>query len=269
MDLNTNRGNKMAANLPLDDESMTASFSSNGGGKSLTRLLKENNCLTELLPYERFLKYGPETLTDSELLAVLIRTGTKHSSPLEIGRRVLSLSPGKSRGLNALHHLSLKELMRLDGVGTVKAVQLKCVAELSRRMSLEKTAPSERFHKACDIAEHYMELLRHEEKEKVILISLNTTCMLLDESVISIGTVNQALLSPREVFRQALRVGAVMIILVHNHPGGDPTPSNADIAVTNTMLVAGKAIGIRLADHIIIGDRTYTSFREQGLLKED
>ena len=256
------------SNKSHTDDTMESVFSQESkGGKSLTRFIRENSALADVLPYERFLRFGPESLTDSELLAILIRTGTKKSTPLEIGRRVLCLSPGRKRGLNALYHLSLNDLKRLDGVGEVKAVQLKCVAELSRRMSLENTAPKERFHNAAEIADYYMEQLRHEDREKVILISLNTSCMLLDESVISIGTVNQALLSPREVFRQALRVGAVMIILVHNHPGGDPTPSHADLAITSTMLTAGQAIGIKLVDHIIIGDRTYTSFQEQGLLK--
>lgn len=218
------------------------------------------------MPYERFLNSGPESLTDSELLAIIIRTGTARNKPTDIARKILSSGNLKEHGLRSLYHLSIAELMNMDGIGEVKAVKIKCIAELSRRMAAELTTISLDFNRPDTIAKHYMEQLRHEEREKVLLLSLDTRLSLLSESVISLGTVNESLLSPREVYIEAVRNKAVNIILLHNHPGGNVLPSKADICVTDRIREAGALIGIKLIDHIIIGDNSYMSFSEKKLL---
>lgn len=234
--------------------------------KSLAALLREDFYTESELPYERFVNCGAKALTDEELLAVMLRTGSKASSPLDIGRKILHMNSNRSKGLSVLHKLTLSELMELDGIGEVKAVRLKCCAEIARRIHKEQNSKDYVFNTPSSIANYYMEQLRHNDREHVILLSLDTKGCMIDESVLSIGTVNRALLSPREVFIQALRARAVNIVLIHNHPAGDPSPSKADIDVTKAVVKLGEALELKLFDHIIIGDNKYMSFYEQGLL---
>ena len=229
-------------------------------------LMSEDVTFSDMLPYERFMKFGPGSLSDTELLAVIIRTGSSNSTPIDIARNVLSLGCGKERGLNCLHRASFKELTGVDGIGKVKAVQLKCIAEMAVRMARCSTFSSLDCSRPSDIADHYMEQLRHEDRERVILLCLNNRLRLIEEVLLSIGTVNSASLSPRDVFIHALKSGATGIVLIHNHPGGNPTPSRADVAITNKIRESGSMLDIMLRDHIIIGDKSYYSFQEKGLL---
>lgn len=233
---------------------------------SFNSMLAKNCIYKEMLPYERFLAYGPESLTDAELLAIIIRTGTKDASPIDIAGRILAIEKGKESGLNSLFTLSVDELKKVHGVGEVKAVKLKCIAELSKRMSAQIAKCSIDCSDPSQVASYYMEKMRHEDKEKVLLLCLNNRNRLLEESVLSIGTVNSTTLSPRDVFIKALRSGASNVLLLHNHPGGDPTPSRADITITNKIRESGSMLDINLVDHIIIGDKTYTSLYQKGLL---
>ena len=235
-------------------------------GTSLKNRLQENDNYRNSLPYERFMTFGPGSLTEEELLAIIIRTGTRTATPMEIAAKVLSIGGAREQGLNSLYHVSLQELMKIDGIGEVKAVKLKCLAELSRRMASDRTMKKLIFTEPESIAAHYMEQLRHEEKEQVLLISLNHRMKLVDETVISVGTVNSSLLSSRDIFIHALRQGAVNILILHNHPGGDPTPSGADLLITDKIRRAGQLLDIKLLDHIIIGDHSYVSFKEKKLL---
>lgn len=220
----------------------------------------------ESLPYERFEKFGAKALTDAELLAIIIRTGSKDSSPVDIAKNVLSLGHGREKGLNALNSLSVRELMTINGIGSVKAVKLKCLAELSRRMSLNGMGALADCSVPSEIAGRYMETLRHEEKEKTMVLCLNNRLKLIDEVLLSIGTANSAFISPRDVFIHALKAGACNVVLLHNHPGGDPTPSRNDTDITNKIRKSGMMLDINLLDHIIIGDKTYFSYAEKGLL---
>lgn len=220
----------------------------------------------DMLPYERFMRFGPESLTDAELLAIIIRTGSSSCSPIEIARNVLALGYGKEKGLNCLYRASVDELKGINGIGEVKAVRLKCIAEIAMRMSMKSASYSLNCCKPSDVALCYMEKLRHEEREKVILLCLNNKLRLIEEILLSIGTVNSASLSPRDVYMHALKSGASGIILIHNHPGGDPSPSRADVAITNKIRESGIMLDIALRDHIIIGDKSYYSFEEKGLL---
>jgi len=216
-------------------------------------------------PYERFLTSGAHTLSDAELLAIILRTGTHGASSLVLAEEVLRRHEGFN-GLIGLQHLSMKQLMDIKGVGQVKAVQLKCIGELSRRMT--KTAAYERlnFGHPTTIATYYMEDMRHQEQEVLLGIMLDTKNSFLGDVEISKGTVNASLISPREIFLHALAHKSVNIILLHNHPSGDPTPSSEDIKVTKQIRLAGDLIGIKLLDHIIIGDQKYISFCEEGLM---
>lgn len=229
-------------------------------------MLAEGDVYKDMLPYERFLAFGPESLTDTELLAIIIRTGTKDASPVDIAGRILAMGKGKESGLNSLFTLSVDELKSIHGVGEVKAVKLKCLAELTKRMSAQMSRSSIDCSDPSQVASYYMEKMRHEDKEKVLLLCLNNRNRLLEESVLSIGTVNSASLSPRDVFIRALKSGASNVLILHNHPGGDPSPSRADITITNKIRESGNMLDINLVDHIIIGDKTYTSLYEKGLL---
>ena len=212
-------------------------------------LLKENADTTR--PYEKCLLYGAESLTDDQLLAVIIRTGTREKSCLELAMEVLRLKTGRADILG-LMSLTIPELMTIPGIGQVKAIQLKCVGELSKRIATRRAESGLSFKDPGTIADYYMERLRHEEKENLFLLMLDTKFKLLGEERISVGTVDFAVVSVRELFLAAMRHRAVQIILVHNHPSGDPQPSEADINITRRVFTAGEMMGIKLLDHIVI-----------------
>lgn len=218
------------------------------------------------LPYDKFLRYGAEHLTERELLAIILRTGTKDKSALELAGDVLSLARYPREGLLGLYDVSLEELIQIKGIGLVKAVKLKCLTELSMRISRANAKEGLLFNSPSLVAQYFMESLRHRETECVILVSLDTRGRMLGEKKISDGSVKMSLLSPREIFLEALRVKAVNILLVHNHPSGDPTPSKLDRDVTSNISKLGKMMDILLLDHIIIGDNRYSSFKELGYL---
>lgn len=215
-------------------------------------------------PYEKCWHSGASSLTDAELLSVILRTGSRGEPALELSRRVLSLST--EEGLLGIYHLSLAELVKVRGIGKVKAIQLKCIAELSRRIAKTQAGSSLSFSDPETVAEYYMEDFRHEEQEKLLLLLLNSKGRLLGEEVISKGTVNATLISPREIFLCAFRYHAVSIILLHNHPSGNPTPSEEDRLMTQRVKESGILLGIELLDHIVIGDHKAVSFRREGLI---
>ena len=212
-------------------------------------------------PYEKCLTWGAERLSDAELIAVILRTGSKGVSALELSRNVLAQD---KKGLLGIYHMSISDLQKIRGLGKVKAVQLKCIAELSRRISRAGISESISFHDPAAVAEYYMETLRHEEQEVLVLTMLNSKGKLIRDTVISRGTVNASLISPREIFIEAIRQQAVSILLLHNHPSGVPDPSRDDVLLTERVKRAGAMLGIELLDHIIIGDRQAVSRREQG-----
>ena len=199
-------------------------------------------------PYEKCEQYGAENLTDAELLAVLLRTGTKGENSLRLAQK----------------QWTVEQLRQVRGIGKVKAIQIRCLAELARRMAKAEALEGLDFSSPNTIARYYMEDMRHRQKEVMKLLLLNTKARLIGASDISVGTVNATLVSPRELFLEALKKNAVSIILLHNHPSGDPTPSQEDILLTQRVRKAGDLIGIELLDHIIIGDNRYISLREKG-----
>lgn len=216
----------------------------------------------QLQPYERCWRLGAEALSDAELLSVLLRSGTEGETALALSARLLGELP--SHSLAGLYHVSLQDLRQIRGIGKVKAVQLKCAAEISRRIARERVSPRVSFQDADTVAEYYMEELRHAEQEQILLLMLDSKGGLLGEKVISLGTVNGSLISPREIFLTALSYHAVSIILLHNHPSGDPTPSEEDIMLTKRIGECGMLMEIHLLDHIIIGDRRAVSLFREG-----
>lgn len=219
------------------------------------------------LPYDKFLKSGAESLTDAELLAVMLRTGTKDKNPVELGREILGMC-GSRWGLLGLHHYTLKELKKIPGIGQVKAVQLLCIAEIAKRIANQQASCNLSFTQPVTVAEYYMERMRHRDTEQVILIMLDGKNRLLRDEVLSTGTVNASLISVRDIMIKALREEASAIILLHNHPSGDATPSRQDVIMTDRIKKVSDMVDIPLVDHIIIGDRQYTSFKQEGLLRE-
>lgn len=213
-------------------------------------------------PYEKCEKFGAENLTDAELLAILIRTGTKGENSLELSRRLL-YENGCRNGLAGIHKWTLDELIQIKGIGKVKAIQLICLSELSKRLARTDAVGKLDFSSPHTIADYYMEDMRHRTREVLKLIFLNTRCKLIGECIVSEGTIDSALVSPRELFIESFRRNAYGIILLHNHPGGDPTPSREDVAVTRRIYEAGELLGIRLFDHIIIGDHRFVSMKEK------
>lgn len=214
------------------------------------------------LPYERFLRFGADNLTEAELLAIIIRTGTRTQSALQLAEQVLKLAKPPKEGLLGLYDVTLEELTNISGIGKVKAVKLKCLTELSMRMSMARAKEGINFNSSGQVAAYFMEKLRHRQTECVVLVCLNAKGQMLCEKKLSEGSVNMSLISPREIFIAALENKAVNIILIHNHPSGDPTPSKSDIALTQNVLELGMKMDMPLLDHIVIGDNSYISFRE-------
>lgn len=230
----------------------------------------KNNCKIKELsvderPYEKCERYGAAHLTNEELLAVLLRTGTKGMNSLELARHILHGNTGENGILN-IHRLNLKKLYDIKGIGKVKAIQILCISELAKRLAKESAKEGLIFNIPSTIADYYMEEMRHQKQEIIKLLMLNTKTKLIGEANISKGTVNASLISPRELFITALENNAVSIILLHNHPSGDPTPSQEDMLLTKRVYDAGKMIGIDLLDHIIIGNNCYISFSEEKLM---
>lgn len=220
----------------------------------------------ENLPYEKFEHIGAEHMTESELLAIILRTGTKEKSALQLAEEVLSTTSAKGKGLLGLYDTSVEDLQKIKGIGHVKAVKLKCLTELTVRISRARAKKELSFCNAASVADYFMEKLRHRNTECVILISLDIKGGLIREQKLSDGSVRMSLISPREIFIEALHNRAVNILLIHNHPSGDPTPSHTDIELTKTVSRLGELLGVPLLDHIIIGDHSYASLRELGEL---
>ena len=216
-------------------------------------------------PYEKCFQSGAEVLSDAELISVLIKSGTESASSLDIARQILTMPDG-SMNILALQHRSAASLMKVPGIGMVKAVTLKCVAEIAKRTATAKYTKGIDFRMAADIAAYYGESLKHLDVEKTKLISLNASNRPICDQIVSSGLVNQTLISAREVFKLAMENSAVRIVLMHNHPGGHPAPSRQDMEMTRRIREAGELMDIELLDHIIIGDSSYFSFKEEKLL---
>ena len=214
-------------------------------------------------PYEKLETLGPGFLSDAELLAIIIKNGSRFEKSTDLAMRLLNLHPS---GLLGLHHLSLEQMKKVHGIGRVKAIQLKALTEIAKRMSKADYSQRVAIGSPASVAAMYMEEMRHLDREHMKIVLLDTKYNIIGEYTLSVGTVNSSLIQPREVFIHALKRDAVNIILLHNHPSGNPEPSPQDIDVTKRVQEAGDLIGVRVLDHIIVGDGRYTSLKAQGYL---
>ncbi len=213
-------------------------------------------------PYEKCFETGAENLSDKELLTVLIRSGNKDFRADEIALELIEMC-GKE-GLSALPALCIGDFMKIPGIGKVKAVQLSCVIELGKRISSTKKPWGNKFSSSAQIAEYYIPRLAGKTKEQLHVLVLDVKNRVIKDEIISIGNVNSSICDPREVMSFALKANGVNIILMHNHPSGDPTPSQDDILTTDRVFKAGKLLGINLLDHIIIGRDCFISLKGDG-----
>jgi len=213
-------------------------------------------------PRERLIGHGPESLTNQELIAIILRTGTKDESVLQLSQKLIQ----HFDGLRMLKHASLEELTSLKGIGKAKAIQLLASLELGRRIATLQEVERYVIRSPEDGANYVMEEMRFLSQEHFVCIYLNTKNQVLFRKTIFIGSLNSSIVHPREVFKEALKRSAASIICVHNHPSGDPTPSREDIDVTKRLVECGKMMGIELLDHIIIGEKRYVSLKEKGYM---
>lgn len=219
-------------------------------------------------PYERCEKYGPESLTDAQLLAILLRTGSSRQSALELSQSILCMDGQGGKGLGNLFHMKYPDFSRIPGIGKVKAVTLLAAVELARRLAMTRSEKTLVFNDVDSVASYYIPALSHEEQEHLYCLFLDTRNGLIKELCLTKGTVNSSLASTRDIMREALRYGAVKIIIMHNHPSGDPSPSGVDIEVTKKINQACRLLDLELIDHIVIGDHRYTSMYACGIIDD-
>lgn len=212
-------------------------------------------------PREKMILNGVSSLSDAELLAILIRTGNKELNAIQLARLIID----KVDNIRYLQDITLEELNSIKGIGISKATQIKAALELGRRIASYRP-PKYKIKNPWDIYKYYMESLRYQYKEIFKIVLLNTKNEIITDIDISIGTLNSSLVHPREVFREAIRRSSNKIILLHNHPSGNAEPSKEDKNVTKRLKECGDLIGVEVIDHIIIGDGVYFSFKENMLI---
>lgn len=214
-------------------------------------------------PYEKFMSLGEAALTDADLLAIILKTGTKNKTSLDVAYEILN---GHHNNLLNLYELSYEELMKFDGIGRIKAIQLKAIAELSRRISRTNSGYSLSLNNSDSVARYYMENLRHNKNENFICAYFDSKNHFLGDCNLAVGSYNCAYVEEREILRVGLEKRASTIIMIHNHPSGDCTPSQADVDMTLKVKEKVDFFGFILRDHIIIGDNRYFSFYEHNII---
>ncbi len=213
-------------------------------------------------PREKLMNRGAEALSNAELLAILLRTGTQEESVMRLAERIL-IEAGED-GLGGLAHSSIESLMKRKGVGEAKAITIAAALELGKRVAVGDSKKRVIIRSSDDIANYMMPRLRYCDREHFYAILLNAKNHIIASPLISIGTLSESLVHPRELFKEAINHSSSSIILVHNHPSGDPSPSREDIMMTRRIIEGGRLLNIQILDHVIIGDNTYISLREQG-----
>lgn len=211
-------------------------------------------------PRERMLFHGAETLGNAELLAILLGTGSRGCSAVDLADRMLK----HFGGANKLVEADLQELIDMPGIGLAKATQLKAAIEFGRRIARMSSATRPQLLTPEDAANYMMDRLRFERREHFVVLHLDSKSRLIGEEVASIGSLNASIVHPREIFKTALKRSAAAIICLHNHPSGDPTPSFEDIEVTSRLVEAGQLLGVEVLDHIVIGENCFLSMKEKG-----
>jgi DNA repair protein RadC len=213
-------------------------------------------------PRERLLKYGPDALSNAELLAIILRTGSKKENVVNMCSRILS-----EYNIKQLSQANVVKLTQMHGIGMAKATQIAAVFELARKLEGFTDEPKRKIKSPADVYSLLYPKMREQKREKLVALLLDTKNQIIREETISIGSLNANIVHPREVFKAALMESSASVILSHNHPSGDPTPSREDIAVTEKLVEGGKMLGIEVLDHVIIGDGRYVSLKDEGLVR--
>jgi DNA repair protein RadC len=213
-------------------------------------------------PRERLLKYGPEALSNAELLAIILRTGTQKENIINLCSRIFS-----EYSIKQLSQANISKLTEIHGIGNAKAAQIAAVFELARKLEGFTDEPRRKIRSPADVYSLLYPKMREQKRERLVALLLDTKNQVLREEVISIGSLNANIVHPREVFKAALMESCASVILSHNHPSGDPTPSREDIAVTEKLIEGGKLLGIDVLDHVVIGEGRYVSLKDEGYVK--
>jgi DNA repair protein RadC len=213
-------------------------------------------------PRERLLKYGPEALSNAELLAIILRTGTQKENIVNLCSRIFS-----EYSIKQLSQANVSKLTEIHGIGNAKAAQIAAVFELARKLEGFTDEPRRKIRSPADVYSLLYPKMREQKRERLVALLLDTKNQVLREEVISIGSLNANIVHPREVFKAALMESCASVILSHNHPSGDPTPSREDIAVTEKLIEGGKLLGIDVLDHVVIGEGRYVSLKDEGYVR--
>jgi DNA repair protein RadC len=213
-------------------------------------------------PRERLLQHGPQPLTEAELLGILLGKGTRKKTAIDLARELLD----QYESLQKLFSRSPSELMKIKGIGPAKAAILSAAFELVRRIQSQEVVPRASFRRSSDVANRFLPLMRDLRKEVFKILLLNRANRLIKEVTISEGTLEASIVHPRDVFREALLELAAGVILIHNHPSGNPSPSEEDLRITKQLVEAGRLLGIKVYDHIILAGESYRSLADDGLM---
>ena len=213
-------------------------------------------------PRERLIRNGAKTLTDAELLGIILVKGLKGKSSIEIAKTLLS----KTRTLRRLDDLSFSEMTAIRGIGSAKFAQIKAALEIGKRLLQESSPVMKKIYNARDVADYYRAHMRDLKKEVFKLILLDIKNKIMKDVTISEGSLTESLVHPREVLNEIVRESAASVIFLHNHPSGESKPSEKDLEITKRLVDACKIIGVKVLDHIIIGDGSFTSFAQEGLI---
>lgn len=236
--------------------------------KMRASLLRPNEPIKEWLederPRETLAKNGPKNLSDTELLAIILRMGSPGASAVDLARAILK----KFGSLRKLDSVSVAEFQSVDGVGVAKAAQIKAALEIGKRFLKEKTNPKKKIKTVEDVVNYFQPYLRDLKKEIFKALLLDGRNKILSDVTISEGSLSKSVVHPREAVKEAIKESAAAVIFVHNHPSGDPNPTEDDIEITKELIEACRLMKIRVLDHIIIGDNSYISFVDEGLMEE-
>ncbi|MBN2286026.1 MAG: DNA repair protein RadC [Tissierellales bacterium] len=214
-------------------------------------------------PREKLIKYGASTLSNSELLAIILRVGSNKDTAITLSQKILNF---EEKGLRNIASTSPESLLSFHGISDAKAAQIMAAVEIGRRVSRIEKEERFKITSPQDISSYVMDEMRYLKKEYFKIILLDTKNKVIEVVTISIGSLNSSIVHPREVFLEAIRKSAASIILVHNHPSGDTQPSREDISITKRLIEAGDILGVKVLDHLIIGDGVYYSFKEEKII---
>lgn len=227
----------------------------------INKQLKIKDMPLEERPREKLIRYGPGVLSNADLLAIILRNGSKRENVLELSKNLL-----KENDLKSLSRKRINALMRIFGIGQSKACQIISCFELGRRLASFKDKRRNSINNAKDVVKIFLSDMLFLKKEHFKSIFLDSRKRIIKDEIIFVGSLNTSIIHPREIFQAAFEEGAAAIILLHNHPSGDPKPSDDDIEITKQLVKAGEILGIEIVDHIIIGNNRYFSFKEKNYL---